>query len=203
MQLENLLIFAATVLPLICTPGPDIIFVASQGLSAGKSAALRANAGVISGYCLHSILGALGVTAIVATSPILFEVIRWVGVVYLAYLAVQMFRSAMRPGKIIFSSSSVKTSLTKGFLTSFLNPKGLLIYFAILPNFITADSNYMLQSIILSAIFITTCALIYGLIGVIIASMGQKGSFSDRRRRWAEGVAAGLLCLAAGHLAKS
>ncbi|OWO87101.1 amino acid transporter [Photorhabdus luminescens] len=203
MQLENLLIFAATVLPLICTPGPDIIFVASQGLSAGKSAALRANVGVISGYCLHSILGALGVTAIVATSPILFEVIRWVGVVYLAYLAVQMFRSAMRPGKIIFSSSSVKTSLTKGFLTSFLNPKGLLIYFAILPNFITADSNYMLQSIILSAIFITTCALIYGLIGVIIASMGQKGSFNDRRRRWAEGVAAGLLCLAAGHLAKS
>ncbi|KMW72368.1 amino acid transporter [Photorhabdus luminescens subsp. luminescens] len=203
MQLENLLIFAATVLPLICTPGPDIMFVASQGLSAGKSAALRANAGVISGYCLHSILGALGVTAIVATSPILFEVIRWVGVVYLAYLAIQMFRSAMRPGKIIFSSSSAKTSLTKGFLTSFLNPKGLLIYFAILPNFITADSNYMLQSIILSAIFITTCALIYGLIGVIIASMGQKGSFSDRRRRWAEGVAAGLLCLAAGHLAKS
>ncbi|MEK9495565.1 LysE family translocator [Photorhabdus sp. P32] len=203
MQLENFLIFAATVLPLICTPGPDIMFVASQGLSAGKRAALRANAGIISGYCLHGILGALGVTAIVATSPTLFEVIRWVGVVYLAYLAIQMFRSAMRPGKIIFSSSSAKTSLTKGFLTSFLNPKGLLVYFAILPNFITADSNYTLQSIILSAIFITTCALIYGLIGVIIASMGQKGSFSDRRRRWTEGVAAGLLCLAAGHLAKS
>ncbi|MCW7547717.1 LysE family translocator [Photorhabdus sp. APURE] len=203
MQLENLLVFSATVLPLICTPGPDIMFVASQGLSAGKKAALRANAGIISGYCLHGILGALGVTAIVATSPILFEAMRWVGVVYLIYLAVQMFRSAMRPGKIILSSSPAKTLLTKGFLTSFLNPKGLLVYFAILPNFIIADDNYTLQSIILSVTFISTCALIYGLIGVIIANMGQKGSFSDRRRRWVEGIAAGLLCLAAGHLAKN
>ncbi|OCQ51285.1 Homoserine/homoserine lactone efflux protein [Photorhabdus australis subsp. thailandensis] len=203
MQLENILVFAATVLPLICTPGPDIMFVASQGLSAGKRAALRANAGVISGYCLHGILGALGVSAVVATSPILFEAMRWIGVVYLTYLAIQMFRSAMRPNKIIFSPSPAKTLLTKGFLTSFLNPKGLLVYFAILPNFIIADGNHTLQSIILSAIFISTCALVYGLIGIVIAGMGQKGSFSDHRRRWVEGIAGGLLSLAAYHLAKN
>jgi threonine/homoserine/homoserine lactone efflux protein len=80
MQLGTMLVFAATVMPLVCTPGPDILFVASQGLSGGTTAAMRANLGVLVGYLMHAILAAFGVAAVVAASPVLFEILRWVGV---------------------------------------------------------------------------------------------------------------------------
>ena len=73
MELGTPLLFAATVLPLICTPGPDMLFVASQTLSDGTTAGLRSTAGVCLGYVGHSILAALGVAAIIAASPALFE----------------------------------------------------------------------------------------------------------------------------------
>jgi threonine/homoserine/homoserine lactone efflux protein len=201
MQIDTLLLFAMTVLPLVCTPGPDILFVASQGLSGGKSAALRANAGVISGYVMHSVLGALGVAAIVAASPTLFEILRWIGVTYLAYLALQMIRSAMQQGQITLPAQPKNAILLRGFLTSFLNPKGLLVYFAILPNFITAGDHVAKQALILSAIFVTLCAVVYGAVGLFVSSMGRKGTFSDRRRQYVEGIAGGLLMVAAGRLA--
>lgn len=79
MDLQTLLLFSATVIPLICTPGPDILFISSQGLSGGISAAWKANLGIILGYVAHAILAALGLAAIVATSPIIFQTIKWVG----------------------------------------------------------------------------------------------------------------------------
>src|SRR5882762_5810886 len=100
MQPATMLVFAATVLPLVCTPGPDILFVASQGLSGGVRAAMRANLGVLFGYAMHALLAAFGVAALVAASPLLFEILRWVGVVYLAYLAMKLIRSALRPGHL-------------------------------------------------------------------------------------------------------
>ncbi|TXH81820.1 MAG: LysE family translocator, partial [Rhizobium sp.] len=87
MKNANLLLFAATVLPLICTPGPDMLFVASQAISGGASAGLRSTAGICIGYIVHSTLAALGVAAVIAASPMLFAALRWLGIGYLSYLA--------------------------------------------------------------------------------------------------------------------
>jgi len=92
MQLGTMLVFAATVLPLVCTPGPDILFVASQGMSGGAGAAMRANLGVLLGYLMHAVLAAFGVAALVAASPVLFGVLRWAGVAYLGWLALTLMR---------------------------------------------------------------------------------------------------------------
>lgn len=69
MSASTLLMFAVAVLPLVCTPGPDLLFVASQALTGGHRSALRANVGVIAGYVVHAILGGMGVAAVVAASP--------------------------------------------------------------------------------------------------------------------------------------
>jgi threonine/homoserine/homoserine lactone efflux protein len=196
-----MLVFAATVLPLVCTPGPDILFVASQGMSAGVGAAMRANLGVLLGYLMHAVLAAFGVAALVAASPMLFEMLRWVGVAYLAYLAVKLIRSAFRPGHLSLARTSGNAPVRRGFLTSFLNPKGLMVYFAILPNFMTSADSIPLQAAVLSAIFIALCGVIYGAVGLVVSSMAQRGTFSDRRRRCAEGAAGALLIFAAGRLA--
>ena len=201
MQPGTMLVFAATVMPLVCTPGPDILFVASQGLSGGPRAAMRANLGVLLGYTMHALLAVFGVAALVAASPVLFEVLRWVGVVYLAYLAIKLIRSAIHPGHLSLAKAPDNALVRRGFLTSFLNPKGLMVYFAILPNFMTSGDNVGLQAVVLSAIFIALCGIIYSAVGIVVSSVAQRGSFSDRRRRYVEGAAGALLIFAAGRLA--
>ena len=201
METSTMILFAATVLPLICTPGPDMLFVTSQALSGGASAGLRSTAGVCLGYTAHSLLVALGVAAVIAASPALFEALRWLGVGYLVYLAIQLIRSAMRPGRLSLSTEPGKAVLGRGFLTAFLNPKGMMIYFAILPQFMRHGASIALQALVLSGIFIGLCAVIYITLSLVVASVGKRGSFSDRRRRYVEGAAGGLLIVAAGRLA--
>ena len=69
MVINTLMVFGATVLPIVFAPGPDILFVSSQGLASGSRAALKANMGVLLGYGMHSILAAFGLAAVVVASP--------------------------------------------------------------------------------------------------------------------------------------
>jgi threonine/homoserine/homoserine lactone efflux protein len=203
MSAGKLMLFAATVLPLVFTPGPDLLYIAAQALAGGRAAALRANAGVILGYVAHAILGALGVAALVAAVPVLFEVLRWCGVAYLTVLAIRMIGSALRAEGLALRSNGQPASLLRGFLTSFLNPKGLLVYFAILPNFMSASENIAPQALLLSAVFIGLCAVVYGVAGVVVSAVGRAGAVEARYRRATEGVAGGLLAVAAANMARS
>ncbi|MEH6422330.1 LysE family translocator [Pseudomonas sp. CGJS7] len=205
MEPTTLLLFAATVLPLICTPGPDMLFIAAQAINAGAPAGWRATAGVCAGYGVHSLLAAFGLAAIVAASPVLFEALRWIGVAYLAYLALRLLRSALRAGSVEWSESGARgAQFKRGFLTAVLNPKGMMIYFAILPQFMRPEGSAALQALALSAIFIGLCALVYALLSAVLAlSRRRSGTASDRRRRWVEGVSGGMVAVAAAALAKS
>lgn len=201
MENIELLLFAGTVLPLICTPGPDMLFVASQAMSGGAVAGLRSTAGICIGYVVHSTLAALGVAAIIATSPALFMLLRWLGIAYLAYLASRLIASSLKAGKAAQPSAAATNSFRRGLLTAILNPKGMMIYFAILPQFIKHDGSIALQASLLSATFIGLCGVFYALLSFAIAAVGSRESFTDRGRRWSEGIAGGLLLIAAGRLA--
>ncbi|HUR43641.1 MAG TPA: LysE family translocator [Aestuariivirga sp.] len=131
MTYQTLLLFSLTVLPLVFTPGPDILLVVAQALTRGKVAALRSNVGILLGYVAHGALATLGVTAIVAATPWLFEVMRWAGVSYLAWIAARMLYSATKPQTESNPKVSTSNLLSQGFLTSFLNPK-VCSYFLLL-----------------------------------------------------------------------
>jgi threonine/homoserine/homoserine lactone efflux protein len=111
MDATKSIVFAATVLPLVCTPGPDVIYIAAQALAGGNRAALLASAGVILGYVTHAVLAALGVAALIAASPLLFEALRWCGVAYLAYLALRMIRSGIRSGSVSVNPNAIRLPL--------------------------------------------------------------------------------------------
>ena len=203
MQLGTLLLFGATVMPIVVAPGPDILFITSNGIASGRSAALRGTAGELGGYTMHSVLGALGVAAAIAAIPVLFEGLRWFGVAYLFWLALQMLRSALKTGQLDVPASSTGHLLRRGFLTSFLNPKGLLVYLGILPNFIQPGAQVAVQSLTLSSIYVGSCAVFYTLVALVSARIGQAGQLNERKRRIGEGAAGGLLLLAASRLAMS
>ncbi|PXV59016.1 Threonine/homoserine/homoserine lactone efflux protein [Dyella jiangningensis] len=201
--MHTLLLFVATVLPLIGVPGPDMLYIASQAISGDARAGLRATAGVCAGYVLHSLLVALGLAAVIAASPVLFHALRWAGVAYLIYLAARLLRSAMRPGRLALSHARTTSQLRRGFLTAALNPKGMMIYFALLPQFVQPGHAVALQAMLLSAVFIVLCALVYSALSVALARTGKAGGLSDRRRRCVEGVSGGLLLAAAARLAST
>lgn len=201
MSSGTLLLFVLTVFPLICTPGPDILFTASQGLSNGRSAALNAVAGILLGYSVHGVLSAVGIAALISASPFMFSILKWLGVSYLFFLAGQLFYSACkRKGEISLPPSS-RISLWRGFFTSFLNPKGLLMYLAILPQFISPDGSPAVQAILLSLLFIAGCGLVYTLIG-LLAAQAYGSQISDHARRRLEIIAGFMLAGAAIKLAK-
>jgi threonine/homoserine/homoserine lactone efflux protein len=202
MNSHQLLLFIATVLPLICVPGPDMLFITSQAISGKASSGFRATAGVCAGYVVHSALVALGLAAVIAASPILFAALRWAGVGYLLYLAIQLLRSAAKRGTAQVSASHTGNPFRRGFLTAVLNPKGMMIYFAILPQFMSAGEPAAMQAAILSAIFVFLCGLVYSALSVAIAASGRRsGALSEQRRRYVEGISGGIILVAAAKLA--
>lgn len=201
MDTHTLLFFSATVLPLVCTPGPDMLFIASQAVSGGTAPGLRATAGVVSGYCVHSLAVALGLAAVIAASPVLFDAIKWLGIAYLVYLAYKLIRAAFRRGSLAVPANQAKNQLYKGFLTSLLNPKGMMVYIAILPQFMDRQGGSLtLQAVVLSLVFMFWCAVVYSALCIALGRMGRR-ELSDTRRRAIDGAAGGMVLMAAGVMA--
>jgi len=189
---EQLFWFAFAALPLIATPGPDILLCVAQGVTHGPSGVWRAVNGITLGYLTHAILAAIGLATLVAASPVLFEVVRWLGITYLAWLAFGMLCSALLRTKHIVLPNAPPLSLWRGFLTSFLNPKGLLMYLSVLPQFIVAEGNASFQALALSAVFISLCYIVYLSVGLIAAS-SRSGRVSPLRARVMNGMAGTML----------
>ncbi|WP_445346106.1 LysE family translocator [Acinetobacter bohemicus] len=191
------LLFALTVIPLIFTPGPDMLFILSQVMGKDAKAGMMATVGVCLGYLVHSVLVALGIAAIIVSFPILFETIRWLGIAYLLFLAFSLIKSVFNTQKLAIEKKNTAKPIQKGFFTALLNPKGMLIYFAILPQFIDKTGNTISQGLILSFIFIGLCFVVYGGLSVIFAKISQNTQLDERKQKWIDGGSGGLLMLAA------
>jgi len=190
---EQLFWFSLAVLPLVVIPGPDMLLCIAQGLSRGPSGVWRAVNGVTLGYFAHAVLAALGLATLLTASPALFEAVRWVGIAYLVWIAIGMLRSALRSGHDLTLPQAQSLSLWRGFLTSFLNPKGLFVYLSIVPQFIDPAGNAAVQAFALSITNAALCYVVYVTAGLIAVRSSRVGAGSPMRTRIAEGVGGTLL----------
>ena len=193
-------LFALTVLPLIFTPGPDMLFILSQVMGKDAKAGMMATLGVCCGYLVHSILVAVGIAAIIVSFPVLFETIRWLGIAYLLYLAFSLLKSVFSKNALNIEKKTSANPIKKGFFTALLNPKGMLIYFAILPQFIDKSANTVSQGLILSFIFISLIFVVYCSLSILFSKISQKTQMDERKQKWVDGTSGGLLALAASWL---
>ncbi|MCJ8162043.1 LysE family translocator [Acinetobacter zhairhuonensis] len=191
------LLFALTVLPLVFTPGPDMLFIFSQVMAKGAKAGMMATLGVCMGYVVHSVLVAVGIAAILVSFPMLFETIRWLGIAYLLYLAFSLLKSVFNSKALHVPKAAAGNPIAKGFLTALLNPKGMLIYFAILPQFIRQAENTVTQGLILSSIFIGLCLVVYSGLSFVIAKITANAQLDAKKQKWIDAGSGGLLMLAA------
>ena len=190
-------LFTLTVLPLIFTPGPDMLFILSQVMGKDAKAGMMATVGTCSGYLVHSILVAFGIAAIIVSFPVLFETIRYLGIAYLLYLAFTLIKSVFRKNTLHIEKKIESHPIRKGFFTALLNPKGMLIYFAILPQFIDQTSNTVTQGLFLSFIFIGLIFVVYCGLSLLVAKFTSKQQLNPSKQKWIDGGSGVLLTLAA------
>lgn len=177
MPLSNILLFLTTAIVMICTPGPDIIYVSTRGIAQGRNIALLSTLGVCIGYMVHTVLAVLGLSALLQASATAYGVVRYAGACYLVYLGI---RTLLSKESLIPVNNEVRPIdrskiVWQGIITSILNPKGILFFVAFLPQFVDTAIGYVfLQMLFYGLSFTILCLLIYGMIGYFAGRLGDR-----------------------------
>ena len=141
----HLVPFLVTVYVLILIPGPSVLFTVSRGVALGRRAALATVLGNTSGLALQLVLVVVGLGSVLARSDTVFTVLKLCGGVYLVYLGARSIRerkslaAALTP--LAVAPRPLRTILREGFIVGATNPKGLIIFTAVLPAFVDRGSG--------------------------------------------------------------
>ena len=183
--LDNFLLFGAASVLLVLTPGPNLLYLVSRTLCQGRAAGVVSLAGTTTGFGVHIVAAALGLSAVLAAVPVLYDAIRWAGAAYLVWLAVDALRAG---GAGLFAPRalppmSAGTLYRTGVLTSILNPKVALFYLALLPQFVDPARGSVLAQALLLGLLQIVVAVIGDLLFVFAAS--RVARWLNERPRWA------------------
>jgi threonine/homoserine/homoserine lactone efflux protein len=196
----SLIAFASLAVAVVLTPGPNMIYMISRAITQGRAAGMIAYGGVAVGFVVYLVCAAFGLTAIVFAVPYAYDVLRFAGATYLAWLAFE----ALRPGgKSPFQVKTLPVATTRrlflmGLFTSLLNPKMAIFYLALLPNFIDPAHNVLTQSIALGSLHIAISITINM---TIACAAGSIAAFLTTRptwllaQRWVMGTMLGALAV--------
>ncbi|WP_377277004.1 LysE family translocator [Rhizobium sp. R86522] len=179
-----LLAFALICLGMVLTPGPNMIYLVSRSICQGPMAGLVSLAGVALGFVVYVLLTALGLTVLLFAVPFAYDLLKFAGALYLAWLAWQ----ALKPGgrspfqvRDLPADSNRKLFLM-GFVTSLLNPKVAVLYLSLLPQFIDpAGGSVLIQSLALGFTQVVISVTVNGLIAL---SAGSIALFLAGRPLW-------------------
>jgi len=155
-------LFVSASLVVILVPGQDMVLVMSRGMGHGAMAGLATAAGVSVGLLGHTVLAALGLGALLQSSPLVYSLVKFVGAGYLCYLGIRLLISGK---KSLDATSVAKAPLfrlfTQGALSNLSNPKIAMFYFAFLPQFVpaTAPQPVFLISVLGVAFALLTFAI--------------------------------------------
>jgi threonine/homoserine/homoserine lactone efflux protein len=176
-----LLAFIPAALALNFTPGADMMFCLGQGLRSGPRAALAASAGISAGALVHVTIAGLGLGAAINALPWLFDVIRWVGVGYLLYLAIGAIRggTAKAPSPV-----APRRAFRSGFIVNLTNPKVILFVLAFIPQFVDPNRPVLAQFLIFGAVLAVGGFFINGAVGVFAGGAGKRLAGSGRAQAW-------------------
>jgi threonine/homoserine/homoserine lactone efflux protein len=165
---HTLVIFLSAGVALNLTPGPDMLYVATRSSGEGRAAGLVSALGIATGCLFHISALALGLSAVLATVPALYDGLRYLGAAYLCYLGV---RALMTPSRLELGGRLEPRRLSaifrQGVLTNVLNPKVALFFLALLPQFVDPTRGSPAQQIIvLGLLFNTTGTMVNALVAI-------------------------------------
>lgn len=159
-EMSTLLAFMGATIALLFIPGPAVIYILNRSIADGRTVGLAAVAGLEVGDSIQALFAALGISAVLATSAEMFNVVKWAGVVYLVYTGLRTLMS--RPSEVAAESGHVplRQAFRQGILVNALNPKTGLFFLSIFPQFVDANAaNAKTQSLVLGLVFVVMAAI--------------------------------------------
>lgn len=167
-----LLAFLPAGLALNLTPGADMMFCLAQGAQGGTRPAWAASAGISTGSMVHVTVAGLGLGALISQYPLAFDVIRWVGVAYLLWLA---WRALKKPlGSVDAFEVRAIRAFWDGFAVNMTNPKVILFILAFVPQFVDPSKPILLQFWVFGLILAIGGFFINGFVGYFAGGIGRK-----------------------------
>lgn len=178
--------FVLTSLMIIVSPGIGVIYTIAAGLSGGLRASMVAALGCTLGIVPHVLVAISGLAVVLHTSAMAFQLLKYVGVVYLIYMAIAMLRAR---GALRFEDAPVERSnkgvILSAVLINLLNPKLSIFFFAFLPQFVRVDAAMpMNQMLWLSAVFMLMSQLVFMLYGACAVSVRRYVITNVRVQLW-------------------
>lgn len=169
---EKIALFIALATMLCAAPGPTMLFTISQGLTKSKVRVIAGLCGTVSANIIWVIFSAFGVAAFIRDSNTLFLWLKYIGAAYLLYLGTITFLRAKSENHQLSSQDNVPlvSVYCQGFLTTMTNPKALLCYLSFLPQFVTGDNSYAVETLLWG----------FGYIGIIILVLSCFGLIANR-----------------------
>ena len=194
MSTEVFLIFIGACWLLAWTPGPMMALILANVSSGGLSGGLWTLAGNLTGLSFLVLAAALGMTSLMVFLSEWFDIIRWIGALYLAWLGVQRLRLAWRGGsRLEVQVTSRRSQFMQALAVSLSNPKVLLFLGAFLPQFVDTSGDVPFQLTLLAITFIAVIGAADGIYTVAVAYM--RGLLTGRRLRLLDGMSGFLLLL--------
>ncbi|WP_433719904.1 LysE family translocator [Actinoplanes sp. CA-051413] len=163
---------------LVLVPGPDFAVITKNTLAGGRRRGSWSAAGVASSNAVQGLAAAAGLGALVTRAQPVFQAIKWAGIAYLAYLGIQALRSALAGRYAEAGSEASGAGWRQGFLSNITNPKVLVFYLAVLPQFLGPDAP--LGALLVLALSHAVLSLLYLL--VVVAGLARARRVLARRR---------------------
>lgn len=177
--------FLITSMIVVLIPGTGVVYTVSTGLTRGRQASVYAALGCTLGIVPHLMATVLGLAAIMHTSALAFQTIKYAGVAYLFYVAYATWRdkSAFEVDGSL-SNVSAAGLVTKAVLLNILNPKLTIFFLAFLPQFIDPSARQpLLQLLLLSAVFMAMTFVVFVIYGVVAHTFRRRVIESTRVQR--------------------
>lgn len=192
--LPTLLLFVAAVLGLMVSPGPNMAMVVSQSLSHGARGGIASAAGILVADLIMTLLVCAGITTLAATWPPSFDALRYLGALYLAWLALNALRrrNATLPSTV--AGNLLRNALRDAILVSLLNPKALLFFLVFLPQFVEPRRGFVTLQLL--ALGLTLSFVAFAFHALLGMSSGRVASLFRRQAayvRWLDRLQAGVL----------
>lgn len=152
----NLALFIPAAFALIVTPGPVVLYIVTRSVDQGRKAGLVSVLGSEIGNMCHVAAAALGLSAILLSSTLAFDVVKYLGAIYLVYLGIRKLRSKDELADSLVKRAPLRRIFLQGIVVAVLNPKTALFFFAFLPQFVDrTKGNVSLQILFLGGIMVT------------------------------------------------
>lgn len=172
--MPNFALFLATSIAITFAPGPDNLQVLARGISQGRAAGLVAALGFATGVTFHITLAALGVAAVLRSSPLAFQILKLAGAAYLVWIGVKALRSQGLAAAGDRPRQPLSAIFRQSVLGNMMNPKVTLFFVVFLPQFVDAHGaqSVTLQMLELGLVFMAQTVVVFSVFGLCAGTIG-------------------------------